>query len=426
MKAKILLILLMVIRVCVYGQQISIAKVLPFGEPIQYYTEWDRNEGGAPGIAIFRITSNGNFFLKDVGGDIRKYSADEVPLWRVYDSEMEEQISIESMFQGTSTDGVIGRYFYFGTRGGSEGWIRVYDERISLTTPAYIFGTRKGLTGRDVLSGSTPPYITGNIFFWETSNGDLVSWELLGEGQTQYRGIEETKQWLAEGNAEKVGYHKSNGRSMFGDFYMISRALNYWKKEIIFPEGEYKELKNPSNFWYIGTDGKGLNYYRILKTDKLLRQFPDSSTKVKTVIAIEDTWTGKVVIREYPEGTWDPPRRDYEGRVEVVGMYPWAVHPNGDVYYWDADTEKEEYQLKRLVNDWWEEIGIPERKIGRIKENYIPLRLEKTEASGNNGYNYENEYVWIKEESEDGWVLIEKIDGRVGWIKGSSIYYDQW
>ncbi len=63
MKEKIVCILLMaVIGTGIYRQGISIAKVFPFNEPILYYTEWDRNEGGAPGIAIFRITSNGNFW----------------------------------------------------------------------------------------------------------------------------------------------------------------------------------------------------------------------------------------------------------------------------------------------------------------------------------------------------------------------------
>jgi hypothetical protein len=279
-------------------------------------------------------------------------------------------------------------------------------------------------------------YLTGNMLFIASYQGDIVSWELHPEGKTLYRDIDATQEWLADGNAEKIGIQNIGRLLYFGDFaidYFAPLSYKNWKN-YIFPEGEFSVLKQMPGR-YIGTDTKGLSYF-------LLAYPLGNITEAYTMdafqfgLAILDTWTRKVYFRIYPKGVWDPPRRmDSSGSKypDVIIIESWSVNPNGEVYFVDADKKKQEYQLKKLHNNWWEETGADKRKIARIEHNYTPLRTEAIIDSKNNGYNYEREFVWILDESKkteliDGknasWLRVRKMDGREGWILSSEVYYE--
>ena len=71
----------------------------------------------------------------------------------------------------------------------------------NFSKPAYEVNTRS----MSLYSSSV--YLSGNIVFalGGDSTDDLVTWELLGNGSVKFRDGQETKKWLAEGNAEAYG-----------------------------------------------------------------------------------------------------------------------------------------------------------------------------------------------------------------------------
>ena len=62
-------------------------------------------------------------------------------------------------------------------------------------------------------------------------------------------------------------------------------------------------------------------------------------------------------------------------------------------------------------------MGINKRIIGQMNTNHIPL-MKAQAGNENDGYCFENDFVWVKEQSADKkWSRIQKIDGRIGWVE---------
>lgn len=206
--------------------------------------------------------------------------------------------------------------------------------------------------------------------------------------------------------------------------------LMYIGRDLQFPKDEAapKDLEELS---FIGLDSKGLSYYWGLgPAPANHRKMRQDGYDFQVMIVVIDTWTKKVTYRIMDKDAWTPPKDELNN---LIGIFPKAIAPNGDVYFFDADEEKQEYELKRLRNDWWSEMGVDQRNIARITSNHIPLRKEQNNAGGNNGYNFANEFVWILEEGnavvdDEGnntkWIQIQKIDGRTGWIYETEVYWE--
>ncbi len=173
---------------------------------------------------------------------------------------------------------------------------------------------------------------------------------------------------------------------------------------------KYVDITNMNQTEYVlfGKDSKGLMYYR---------DFPsgNDNVNIEFVIAVLDPFTQEVYFYEdYGTCLWTPPT-DKAGK--IIGSYSWTVAPDGNIYFTDADVEKGEYQIKRVINRWWDEMGINNRIIGQMNTNHIPL-LTTMNGSQNDGYCFENDFVWVTEQSKDNkWSKIKKIDGREGWIE---------
>ncbi len=406
----------------ILAQEFKIIKTFPFNQPFPYYETWDPYEGRRPGVRVLTITSKDNYIIRETGSN----------LWRVYDAMNNEQAVIVPTFFG-SFQCLTGKSMLgFGDLGSPESTFYIFDESLGLQKPTYLIKAPTELEGLNVINTQESPYLTGTTLFALTSGGDVVSWELLPNGRITYRNIDETKSWLAEGNAERLGYRKQGNRVFFGEFVMGNRPLLAWRdwKSYTLPEGEFASLSDLGT--YIGSDSRGLNYYYF--PYPMGSSIPSSMGGFPIVISIVDTWTKKVYFRKYTSGIWNPPRRANEGgSTELIGNYAWAVHPNGDIYFFDADLKSKEYQLKCLPNDWWREIDIANRKIARIKENYVPLQVTASRTGSKNGYNYEREFVWILEESTKTeivagksipWLKVRKLDGREGWILLSDVYFE--
>ncbi|WP_020614764.1 hypothetical protein [Sediminispirochaeta bajacaliforniensis] len=409
--------LFLFVSVCAFSQTFDLIKRFPDKQPFDFKLSWNKVEGFKPGPRFIGFVDNQIVFL---------YS-DRME-WILMDMEDDYRIV------KTIKTGIGGRFLrkfnndYVLTRIYSNGFLSIYNRDLNHAPILNI-----ALSDSMNINSDYSPFLTENFLFAQTNNNELISWELLEDGRYTYRNVKETQEWLDSGVGEHIGYHIGPSKKHnFGDFRIANSGLymGYLWRNLIFPEGEYKQISNLRDFEYIGGDSKGLSYYWGIGPLPIDygKIFKDPNFQV--MIAIVDTWTRKVTFRMLEPGSWTPP---YDDDHNLLGTFPKAIHPNGDVYFFDADEEKQEYELKRLKNDWWEEMGVDQRKIARIRSNHIPLRNEESNDSGNNGYNFANEYVWVLDEGDSAidesgtatkWIQVQKIDGRKGWIYETEVYWE--
>lgn len=400
------------------AQQVELVHRFPFGQPFGFIEKWDPNEGMPAGPSAIDFQIN-NFVIGDSTGD---------GSWRIFGTQNFNQLTVitnpSSGFRISPLQQIA-----LGSRWNQ---FTIYAKGNFPTVRQHFIDTT-ALPSSERLHAQTPPYLVGNYLFAQTTSGELICWEFLQNEKIRYRGVQETKSWLTGGQAEQVGYRKdANGYTYFGDFTMENRPLNgerIWK-DLIYPEkGPVRNTEGFQDFEYLGGDDAGLSYYLKITPHPNSEKIRTFTAPISVTVGVVDTWTRKVVFRILPAGSWNPPRSEKLG---LLGWFPWAVHPSGDLYFFDADMAKKEYQLKRLKNDWWAELGVDKRKIGRITENHVALRKEPNTTATANGYNYENEFVWVIEESKKNeivegkqatWMKVRKVDGREGWVLSSEIRF---
>jgi len=397
-------------------QEVSTLKSFKFNNPYVFIEKWDQNEGSPKGPAGFYFQSGYIIIGDNFNNNINLYTLPAIALSR----------SIVS----NGPNNKIRPVFYF-ARGTKWTSITIFDPNSVMEKKLYTIDF-SGLQGNEQLDG-TPLYLTGNMLFAQVGNKKLASWELLPDGKTFYRDSKQTEIWL-NANGQKVGYHLSPyGNIYFGDYSLIEKGLytEFIWKDLIYPEtGLVRNVDEFQTFEFLGIDSKGLNYYIRYVPHPYGNRASLIKNPIRVSICIIDTWTRKVTAFELPANTWNPPRNEEMG---LLGTFPWAVSPSGDIFFFDADVQKREYLLKKVQNDWWAELGVDKRRIGRVKDNYIPLQISASTSAKNNGYNYQHEFVWILEESKTTatvngkavpWVRVRKIDGREGWMLLSDIYFE--
>ncbi len=262
-------------------------------------------------------------------------------------------------------------------------------------------------------NGTGYMYRTGNTVFF-----GMNTIEFLPDGSYKVRDASETDAWLKSGKGEELGWSQrvnSKGKvteNFFGDVslkyvntsYRVSVQSNL---QVVNPKYEGAKSVKETGYSSFGKDGKGLLYYKKTITD---------DNGVKTVnFAILDPFTQKLYVYEdYAPNEWNPPRH---ANGIIIGSYNWTVAPDGNIYFTDADVEKGEYQIKRVINRWWDDMGINDRIIGQMNTNHIPLLTAMNDRQ-NDGYCFENDFVWVTEQTKDKkWSKIKKIDGREGWVE---------
>jgi len=262
-------------------------------------------------------------------------------------------------------------------------------------------------------------YFTGKILFAEDANThEMSSLEFLPDGSYKVRDASETKAWLEDGKGEELGWgqkiNKRNGKvssNYFGDVNMKYVNTSYRfsvQSNLQVMNPKYAGATRVKDIGYasLGKDGKGLLYYGTSTEDNGV---------ITVNFAVLDPFTQKLyVYDDYAPNEYNPPR-DSTGK--IIGSYSWTVAPDGNIYFTDADVEKGEYQIKRVINRWWDEMGINDRIIGQMNTNHVPL-LTSMNGAENDGYCFENDFVWVTEQSKDKkWSKIKKIDGREGWVE---------
>ncbi|MDA3850348.1 MAG: hypothetical protein PF447_03670 [Spirochaetaceae bacterium] len=411
MHKRLFTLSIFLISISLYSQNFEIVKTFQFDNPFRYYEEWDIIEGGGPGLYFFNITDENNILMVDS------------PSLDFFKCDIQDNYSIEEVWEQDSSFIHIYQLNGWIVINISPGVLRIYKSDY-LEEPAYIINTTNYISDDNPYSGDAP-YITEEKLFLNTKSNELVYFDLGENGNVIFHNTEETRQWFENGNEERIGHRLLDDDHFFGEIEM--QAITYYTyaiyKDLIFPNGPFEDLSRLRGFSKIGYDSRGLNYYYAYGPPPVDFMRMYSTSPFSLVIAVVDTWTRNVTFRILPQGDWDPPRNE-EG---FLGLYPNAVHPNGDVYFYDADVEAQEFQLKRLANDWWAEFGVNQRRIGRFNNNYIPLRTQPNTGSTNSEYGYEHEFAWVQEEqnrSGVSWLLIRKVDGSEGWVLAENIDFE--
>ncbi len=408
MKRFSAVLLISVLMMCgVFAQKVETAASYPFDKPFGYWTEWEPTEGGMP---FFNVTLVDQQYVFYAHSPITGYTYHLKPDGTYELGEKDKN------FAFTCTQPINWHY----------GGIRIIGFQTTFNGVIWKYSLtmsdRKEPVEFESLVHCDYIYYTGKILFAEDANShEMFSLEFLPDGSYTVRDVSETKAWLEDGKGEELGYIIDEWSSIcFGDvdlstvdnFYKDSCFKNAHEDEII---GAAFDALMSSRYKRIGKDSKGLIYLQKMQTENGRYRYGEPAKNITFDIAILDPWTKQVKYYEdYAPNEWNPPR-DANGR--VIGSYSWTVAPDGNIYFTDADVEKGEYQIKRVINRWWDDMGINDRIIGQMNTNHIPL-LTTMNGSQNDGYCFENDFVWVTEQSKDKkWSKIKKIDGREGWVE---------
>ena len=399
-----------------FSQEVEVVKHIKFGDPLNFWTEWDPNEGYAPGIRNILVSKNNEILLQANGENNIFYAND---FTKELTTLKKEQEGLDRfILMNNIKDGYIAGYadvVYINQKPSSYIYNLYFNKNDVLKEIKAEF--KKGETGGTF-------YYTGNTIFMQTEKKDLVSIELLSDGTNKVRGVDETKSWLESGKGEEIGlsYNEVEATHTFGDNSFSKPGPSYWNimndLTLKKPELAEKHRMRGTGYGYLGEDSKGLIYFRNMVSDKGKWNYDNQGLNIQFGIAVIDVWTKQVYFYEdYAKNEWNPPRNS-EGK--FIGSYAWTVAPDGSIYFADADTDKGEYQIKRIPNRWYKDMGMESRTIGQMNANHIPLAKEASATAQNDGYCFENDFVWVKE-TKASWSRIQKIDGRTGWVESRYI-----
>ncbi len=407
----------------------EVIKTFPFGKPFEFSTSWDEVEGPKPGPFRLRFIDREHCVVLDS----MSYT------WHFFDSNW-NPIGTQTIGFGPQFISMGYRYLLIGMalklgEQGQGAHFRVYPRQgpytNALAEVSYEPPSRKESSG-------IPLYVTGQWVFSSTPDNQLISWELPeGGGSPLFRNAAATEAWMKQGNGESLGYSfKFNYYHFFGgNAFSLSPANylphGYFSSGFDISDGVKHKITSRSAISYFDQDGKGLHYFYLIGPNTQLGLEYDrpaiNQHGMQLIFGIADPWTKQFVFRALPAGAWNPPRTEEKG---LLGLYGRAVDPDGNIYFFDADASRHVYELKRVENTWWAELGVDKRTVGVVTENRVRLRSKPGTASSVVGHGYENEYAWVLEQgkgmdtiggSTAPWMKVRLVDGREGWIFGAFV-----
>ncbi len=394
--------------ICVHAQSVEIAATTAMNNVYQFYEYSDPVDGLGVGLSSIHVDINNNIYVQN----LHDYN------WYKFGDQDKCFAPIPQFDSGNPVSLNTTNASFFGIANCRFGQ-KDFDLMISTN----------GITQRYEIHNFNFAvdncYFTGNTLFVEhTYTHSLASIEFLSDGSYKVRDASETETWLKDGKGEELGWSQEIYKGQVLTNYFGDNDLSHIKdsyKIAVLDSNVTEDVKDgyeklwSSNYGNFAKDGKGLIYFRRMKTDNGRYRSNQPSKNIVFEIAILDPWTKQVrYYEDYGPNVFNPPRDADE---YIIGSYSWTVAPDGNIYFTDADVEKGEYQIKRVINRWWDDMGINDRIIGQMNTNHIPL-LTAMNGSQNNGYCFENDFVWVTEQNTDKtWSKIKKIDGREGWIE---------
>ena len=423
MKKRIFIILIIINLSFLFAQNVEVVKRIKFGtaEHFNYWTEWDPNEGSRSGLNMMAVKDNKMYLINE--GDFLELN--------LSDDTITEKIHTEKTVYGGSlrnswTDNLI----TYGVVGAGYPDADGVDFIILRNDTEYHIKTKNKDFSR--IQNNHSAYCTENVVFFQTDNYKLISVVLSDNGKYILNDIEKTEQFLTKQKSEELGLYKDKyEENIFSENEMSDIQDGYYwnydrtKLELMNPK--YKGLKFPNKkqfevaYSVIGHDSNGFIYFIKRFSENGIYSYDKPGFNVTFNIAVLDPWENKVYFYEdYKENEWNPPR-DKDGR-ELCST-SWQVAPDGNIYFTDCDVKNKEWLIKKITNRWYSDLNMDKRKIGTIIKNHIPLYTDSNASGATDGYNFENDIVWQKEE-KGNWSKIQKLDGREGWVETKYITFN--
>lgn len=213
MKKIILFILFISLLDLCFATDIEITKTFMQHNPFEFTTNWDRVEGAPPGPMEFKFINKNDFIIF--------YGAKNEWLLFHLNTENREIIS-RGGFGGHYIS--ISRDKILLSEISSEGNILILNQNDQSRELSIILS---GLDKKNWLDSNYSPFISENYLFAETRDEELISWELLENGNYTYRNVDETKALLSSEVGERLGYHTGPLR-----IPLTILEISWWKVEL--------------------------------------------------------------------------------------------------------------------------------------------------------------------------------------------------
>jgi hypothetical protein len=432
MKKRIFIILIIINLSFLFAQNVEVVKRIKFGTAghFNYWTEWDPNEGSRSGLNMMAVKDNKMYLINE--GDFLELN--------LSDDTITEKIHTEKTVYGGSlrnswTDNLI----TYGVVGAGYPDADGVDFIILRNDTEYHIKTKN--KDFSCIQNNHSAYCTENVVFFQTDTKEIICIELLDNGKYIFRNIEKTNEYLTDEKKDNLGFyfHKNSKnktiRICIGDYSLNSSVdgINYWKIQnatFKMMSEKYSDKQNLNSFSdrfgfsvykLVGYDSEGFQYFILRESENGIYSYDTPGFNVTFSIAVLDPWENKVYFYEdYKVNEWNPPR-DKDGR-ELCST-SWQVAPDGNIYFTDCDVKNKEWLIKKITNRWYSDLNMDKRIIGTIIKNHIPLYTDSNASGATDGYNFENDIVWQKEE-KGNWSKIQKLDGREGWVETKYITFN--
>ena len=391
----------------IYAQGARIVNTIAHGKPLSYWTYWDANEGFCPGPYEFISVGNNIFYVYTrTEQDSSSYCTDA---WYKIEGGKITKV-MESDFWSADC------FYYQGKDililGIVNSWCEEKDTNflyINAEMRGKKYSYRIEQKGNISISSTKNAYFVNNNLFIISCDGYFVRIEFTDESSCK---VDYDSDLFTDLNKDDYDIQQFSSTFRFAEwkYYKFYHKEKIEEAEFIGGSLAEEQSFDKSDYEYLGIDDKGICYY--VKEDWIVDDNGECGVSIKYNIAVFDPWSKKLYFYEdYPLGDWNPTRH----LDSLKGYFPWTLSPDGNIYFMDLDRRTNEYVIKKVDNLWEKDLKAKEKSIGTVTKNHIPLYKEASLDAENDGYNFENDFVWVKE-TKDNWSCIQKIDGSEGWI----------
>ena len=406
-KKKLLTLFLFLISENLFSYEFEIYKSYTFNETISYWDKWDPQEGVKSGIMQLASFYD-KLFLN---------TPENQTLQSFFELENEtNNLRIRSLFNRPVLSSPQSDFMIIGDLYENKN-LKLYIDSTNLNLPDYDISLENN---RVTLSY----YITDNKLFALSLKNNLVYWDLGKNGKTIFHNEYEVKDYDKEFFIDYYGivFSEKTNSYFFGDSSFSGEfppAYYKYSNDLKIKTKGYENINFKRMFNFKGVDKNGYAYYIAFLNNPSENVLYNNNVDIKLAFAVLDPWTHEIYIIETPVGDIKLPRNENGS----LTLYDYCVDKEGNFYFSDCNINKQQFEIKKLKNDWVMNLGLYNREIGRMNSNHIELRKAADSSADFDGYNFEHDYLWILEHGKE-WSKVRKIDGREGWVENKYINFN--